>query len=422
MDAAVTTLVEGDASLYQDQRPIWNIAGAKTRPPAPVAMDCTMQSESCQTSSATEASVVGHESHPAANGNPPVPVPRRQRRLSVVCGLAGILLATAAMWLVSPGRYKAVASQPVPAKSGQLFGPPHYTAVALLRIAANEQPLVFQTVDRASAAPFEMYKRTQQQMLASDVVLIASLRKPEAWKLTVVQKESDPARWLARNIRVDFPGDAEIMRVSLTSEKPEEAAVLLQAVVDAYMNEVVQVDRNKKNARLEMLDKHYDEKEAEIRKRKSEIKSISEQLGVGDSGAVALKQRVALEAYADARTGLAKLRAELQQAKDDLHVKQAVLTASQPKAQASTDAEAKNAKPSKLGLRIVELKARIEILSAHEQAAAKDLDDLRQKAERVGNSSIDVEMMRRDLQYLEKVLAAIAADYALSKGGAAEVA
>ena len=48
------------------------------------------------------------------------------------------------------------------------------------------------------------------------------------------------------------------------------------------------------------------------------------------------------------------------------------------------------------------------MLKAQEKAAAKDLDDLRVKAERFGNSSIDVEMMRSELQYLDKVLAPIA--------------
>ena len=57
---------------------------------------------------------------------------------------------------------------------------------------------------------------------------------------------------------------------------------------------------------------------------------------------------------------------------------------------------------------IAELKSRIEILAAEEDAAVKDVDEQRRKAERVGNSSIDVEMMRSELQYLDKVLAPIA--------------
>ena len=109
-----------------------------------------------------------------------------------------------------------------------------------LQVSANQTNIVFNH-NGDSTSSFEVFKGTQQQMLTSDVVLVAALRKPEAASLAAVKKEDDPVRWLARNLRVEFPGNAEIMRVSLTGEKPDEAAVLVGAVVDAYMNEVVDV-------------------------------------------------------------------------------------------------------------------------------------------------------------------------------------
>ena len=126
-----------------------------------------------------------------------------------------------------------------------------YAAVSLIQIAANKESLVFPTADRAANSSFEIYKGTQQQLLTSDVVLIAALRKPEAASLAVVQKEDDPVRWLAKNLRVDYPGNAEIMRVSLAGERPDEVAVLVGAVVDAYMNEVVDAERHRQRDRLE---------------------------------------------------------------------------------------------------------------------------------------------------------------------------
>ena len=63
---------------------------------------------------------------------------------------------------------------------------------------------------------------------------------------------------------------------------------------------------------------------------------------------------------------------------------------------------------TKLNPEIVALKSRIEILKVQEKAGAKSLEQQRLKAERFGNSSIDVEMMRSELQYLDKVLSPIA--------------
>jgi len=343
-----------------------------------------------------------------------------------------------------------------------------YTAVSLLRISSNEQQLVFQT---PSASPFEIYKGTQQQLLTSDVVLTTALRKPEAASLAVIKKEDDPVRWLAKNLRVDFPGNAEIMRVSLSGDRADEVAVLVRAVVDAYMNEAVDAERHRQKNRLDDLERLYAEKESEMRSRRNELKALENQLGASDTGALALKQQIALQQYAEARNEFSRLRSELQRAMDDLQIKQDLHKALQAAVQQSPDAEAAgSADPtvtqvieqveeiehrlvtildsvkgsdvkeqtmermsaqkvieSKLAelrkelgvmlqktnrvnfdLQIAELKARIAILVAQEKAAAEDLDKQRQKAEQFGNPSIDVEMMRSELQYLERVLAPIA--------------
>ena len=215
-----------------------------------------------------------------------------------------------------------------------------YTAVALLQISASQQQLVsFQSANQASSSTFEIYKGTQQQMLTSDVVLIAALRKPEAAGLALVQKQDDPVRWLAKNLHVDYPGNAEIMRVSLTGTQPDEVAVLVGAVVDAYMNEVVDAERHRQRDRLNELDRLYTEKETEMRSRRTELKQLAEQLGTGDTGALALKQQIALQTYAEARNELSKLRSELQRAKDDLQMKQAWLKALQSAPQQAPEPE-----------------------------------------------------------------------------------
>ena len=341
-----------------------------------------------------------------------------------------------------------------------------YTSVALLQISANEQQLVFQTVNRALASNFEIFKSTQQELITSDVVLVAALRKDEAAKIPVIQNEDDPVRWLAKNIRIDYPGNAEVMRVSLTCAKPEDAATLVGAVVDAYMSEAVDAERRRQRDRLNDLDHIFTEKETELRSLRTELKQLAEQLGTGDSGALALKQQTALQTYNEARRELIRIRQALQQAKDDLQIKDLLhkatkdslrqdakaTTSSQQDStqlieqvketearlatlrQTVTDSKLKESLAELLTMQkavegklaelrekqaakqlemnadlpIVELKARIEILTKQEIEAAKDLEKQLQKAELFGNSSIDVDMLRGELQYKEKILAPIA--------------
>ena len=371
---------------------------------------------------------------------------RRHWLLAIVFGFLCAIASSIVVWLLASERH---------------------TAVAVLRISANEKQLVFQTAERATAFDFEIYKGTQQQLLTSDVVSIAALHNPTAASQSAVQNEDDPACWLARNLRVELPPNSEIMRVSLTTRQPDEAAILLGAVIDAYMNEIVDADRRRQQDRLNDLDRLYSEKEAEMRKRRTALKQLAEQLGTGDTGALAMKQQIAMQQYAEARYDLSRLRADLQRAEDDLQGKRAWLkvleaapisgsdlrTAADPAltrlseqieeidgrlaavqrkltgpllakvsaeyaqtkqmlvekmAKQEKELEARLQKARNQNPEIVELRSRVEMLRVQEGTATKDLDEQRAKAERLGNSSIDVEMMRSELQYLDKVLAPIA--------------
>ena len=191
---------------------------------------------------------------------------RRHWPLAITLGLLCGAAATVAAWFLLADRY---------------------TASALLQVAVNEQQLVFTTADREQAASFEIYKGTQQQLVASEGVLTAALRKPGIAGLAILRNEEDPVRWLAKNLHVEFPGNAEIMRVSLTGVNPNDVATVVQAVVDAYMNEIVDAERNQKKARLDELNRLYAEKEGEMRNRRTELKQLAEQLGTGDTGALA---------------------------------------------------------------------------------------------------------------------------------------
>ena len=224
------------------------------------------------------------------------------RRLAITLGLASGAAAAFAAWQLATDRY---------------------TVVSLLKISASEKPIVFK-LQEDSVSSFDIFKATQQQLLTSDTVLIAALhgktQRGWLWSRRMIRCAG------SRKIFASIFLGIRIMRVSLTSEKPEEAATLVKAVVDAYMNEVVDVDRNARNARLEILDKL-----TTIKRPKCETQERSPVHGramkTGDTGAMALKQKIALEAYADARNGLARLHAELQEARDELEVKKVWLDA-----------------------------------------------------------------------------------------------
>lgn len=348
---------------------------------------------------------------------------------------------------------------------------PQYTAVSLLRIAVQEQSLVFQTSDQFRRSDFEVYKRTQQQLLKSRFLLSTALQRPEAAGLKMIQDKPDPVAWLSENLTVDFPGEAEIMRVSLKGDRPRDVALVIDAIVLTYMNEVVDVERNRRKQRLHNLDRVFVEKEEEIRKKREKLESLAEQLGTGDTNALSLKQQLALQRFAEFRKELTRhqfelrnreaelaarraladdaakleisdadlvafaqqdpvmnqLRAEMAQLENALaHINNvttddtavwlgepyrrdlSLLQAQAQRRYAELRKELKSRQMKQLEAEIAHLESQLRVAREQEKQLQVEVDQQRVLAERVGKSSIDVEMMRAEINQLEQVLSRIA--------------
>ncbi len=117
-------------------------------------------------------------------------------------GITSYLHAYRRRWLLATflGLVFGVAA----AVAAWLSATPAYTSTALIRIAANNQGIVYQ--DDKGQTSFDLYKGTQMQLLTSDFVLIAALRdNPKVSNLDVVKQEVDPVRWLSKTLNVQAP-------------------------------------------------------------------------------------------------------------------------------------------------------------------------------------------------------------------------
>ena len=203
-----------------------------------------------------------------------------------------------------------------------------YTASALLNVAMQEKQIAFQMEPGADKDRFEIYKSTQTQLLTSRFVLLAALRNPLVAKLPIIKREQekrDPVVWLQRHVLVGFPGKAELMEVSMSREDPEEAALLVREVVDAYLHEVVNNELDKKRLRLSELDKAVSEKEQDIRSRREELKKLATELGASATENLTLKQRLSLEELSMMRTELGRVQSEARRYRTELAAQQGVL-------------------------------------------------------------------------------------------------
>lgn len=268
---------------------------------------------------------------------------------------------------------------------------PRYTATAVLRIRCQSRVLLYPT--RRGPAEFALYKATQAELIRSNFVLLAALRRlntPETdslgWDATaaaaateVIRQQPDAVRWLRDRLRVDFPGGGELMRIRLTAREPNAAAALVNAVVESYMDEIVAAEQSEQRRHLDELDRAYSMKDNELRAAKASLNSLRALLGSEDSPAARMQHEFQLEQLQSPRRWFLELRAQRLSAEMDLTLAKAEFKAVQESASAKGDipqeeldrARAQDSVASQLEIELIGRKARRSALAAESAPATE---------------------------------------------------
>lgn len=203
---------------------------------------------------------------------------------------------------------------------GWILTVPKYSASAYLRVNSDDRPLIFKTADEDSTPNFQLYRSTQQQIMKTPFVLNTALRKEGVGNLPEFTDSLSPIEWLQKSIKVEFPDNGEIMRVSLETENRDSGIKIINAVVEAFMDEVVLNERNERVQRLDNLERVYSEAEQKVRSKRSELKALATALGTSDTDSLTVAQQNALAQFGVMQTKLSEVQFQLMQAEGELEV------------------------------------------------------------------------------------------------------
>jgi hypothetical protein len=124
-------------------------------------------------------------------------------------------------------------------------------------------------------------------------------------------------------IEVDFPGDAEIMRVSLRGDNPDELATLVNAMIDSYMSEVGDSQQTKRLRRIADLEKLLSQAEQSVATKRATLKAIAQRVGTVDSRLALFKQEVMMDEYTTIKKEHTRVAIELLKARARIKAQQA---------------------------------------------------------------------------------------------------
>jgi hypothetical protein len=333
------------------------------------------------------------------------------------------------------------------------------TATALLQVSMRQDTYLSNPPLSDSSGiqkEFDIYKSTQRGWLTSPFVLTTALRKPEIGNLAIIQREKpNEIAWVQDHLEVSFPGDAEVMQVDLTGGDPEEAVILLRAVVDAYLNEIVNSERAERNRKYAEVCQVYREKEEEMRRKSAALFMLAAALGTPDAETLSLQQKFDLEEMSAHRQVLLEARSYLWRLKSELAGQQAMLKGvesigvddpevreaidNDPLVRQLTDGLAvskQSYKPDQKGelearldsrraallaivrsrqqtpvvAQIRRLEATIDVAAQRQKELEQGVNETQKEVDKPGRSSVEVEMARAEVKNLEAALARLATE------------
>ncbi len=145
-------------------------------------------------------------------------------------------------------------------------------------------------------------------------MLNAALRSPKVKDVGEIQKELDPVAWLEKKINVDYGISPEIMRISMSGPDSKQLPILVEAVRDAYLNEIVDKEYQARLGRLELLKELYAQYELGLKKKREDLRTLANGLGSTNPQLVAVKQEFAWRELHTIQTELLSVQSQLRKA------------------------------------------------------------------------------------------------------------
>jgi len=234
---------------------------------------------------------------------------------------------------------------------------------------------------------YKRYFETQRVLIRSQLVLNAALRQRGVPELPSIKHRTDPIAWLQQNLEAIGLKDSEVLQISLaasTGASAEDQAAIINAVVRAYMDEVVVVHTKTRTNRYDNLKKLKEQYGQMLKERRETLRKLSESVGAHES-LTSQEKKVLPRLYHDLRTQRVKLLLERAEADTLLaRRKKAVGLPTEP-----------------VRKQIAQIEDRLAVLIARQTVLDEELSRVKLEMREATNQQLDLEALNDDITQME---------------------
>jgi succinoglycan biosynthesis transport protein ExoP len=173
---------------------------------------------------------------------------------------------------------------------------PTYDALARVRVEPGEQSLY--TSKNATPLEFAEFKETQVASVTSPVVLSLALTEhPDLFQLPMLQRAEDAEAEIRRSLKVMILPKTNLIDLTMSSQSPTEAAVIVNAVLDAYLKNASNTSNEDTERRIEQLKTDRDTRIRELEAKRAEWRRLSDHIGAADNAGVKDRNLITSDDY-----------------------------------------------------------------------------------------------------------------------------
>jgi hypothetical protein len=282
-----------------------------------------------------------------------------------------------------------------------LLLPVRYEAFALLRVADRPQSVL--GTSASSPESYAIFKRTVMQMLHSGPVLRSTLRDPRVAKLPTIEAlRSDPVTWLNQHLSADYPDDAEILRIRLSASRSDDLVTILNTLVDKYLVEVVQKERERRLAHEARLEERLSDLNHEFTKQVEALHTMEQVSKVDGTESARVKKRIHEETLLDALKLRGEISRQLLETQRQIMIKRALAEVPSESRTANPPTDPKLALSSDLPM--VVLEEQVNYLTEQLAKAEETIQREAKAFERIDSVSGNVTAKQQQLDALRKIM------------------
>jgi succinoglycan biosynthesis transport protein ExoP len=167
------------------------------------------------------------------------------------------------------------------------------------------------------------FQRAQAALFTSYPVLHAALTKPEVAQLPLVQAQADPFEWLTKNLKTDVLLGPEILRVTLSGDRGEDVALVLNEVTRAYLKECAGKEEAKILERIKQVEANFKKASDALRDKRQKLADREAATGIEDPETTKTRITAAMTALAAAQSQKLHLSLSRKEAETELAAFQA---------------------------------------------------------------------------------------------------